>query len=130
MRHVLRPVLMLCVIGSPALAERVSCDLSLPCPATATECVNATLALSFVIDRSQFVAAVDVNEPPRQKTTVVTLGEERFGAEPFVIGNVRGFWQDTEAMSDRMFTMQADGSATYSESPSGLQLSGRCEVTP
>ena len=125
----LRPLLLICLTASPALAERVSCTLSQPCPIL-TDCATETLALDFVIDRSQFVAAVDVNEPPRKKVTVVTLGEEQFRAEPFLIGDVRGFWQDTEAMSDRMFTMQADGSAIYSESPSGVQLSGLCEVTP
>jgi len=110
------------------MAERVECSLSEPCP-TSGVCFQEAVDLHFVIDHNQFSDAVDVNDPPRRKVTLVTLGDEQYSAEPMIIGDVRGFWQDTEAMIDRIFTMQADGSGVYSESPSGKTLTGSCEVS-
>ena len=111
-----------------ARAELVECVLSEPCTTTGV-CLRDSIDLHFVIDRNQFADAVNVNDPPRRKVTLVTLGDEEFSAEPMIIGDVRGFWQDTEATGDRIFTMQADGSGVYSESPSGKTLTGSCEVS-
>ncbi|MCG6902842.1 MAG: hypothetical protein LJE68_09190, partial [Rhodobacter sp.] len=78
---------------------------------------------------NQFAPAHDRAEPPRRKVTMVDLDGATFAAEPMLIGDVRGFWEDAEAMGSRIFTMQADGSAIYTEDPAGLRLTGTCEVT-
>ena len=121
-------VFCLSASASMAQAERVACQLAAPCPETGI-CAAETVALSFEIDRTQFAPPVDPKEPPRRKVTQVDLGGVRFVAEAMVIGDVRGFWEDAEAMGSRIFTMQPDGTGLYSEDPSGRTLRGPCEVT-
>ncbi len=112
--------------AGPARAERVACALSAPCGAVA--CTGATVAVSFEIDRAQFAPPYDPDEPPRNKVTRVEMGGQRFAAEPFLIGGMRGFWEDAGALGERMLTVGPDGAARYSELPSGNRLTGTCEV--
>ena len=84
-------------------------------------------SLAFAIDRNQFVAPQDPNDPPRRKITQVTFGEMQFAAEPFVIGPVRGFHADGLGGTSVMFSVAADGTATYANTRSGKTLTGTCE---
>ncbi len=119
---------LICLLASPVLAERIACTLSKPCT-TQAPCPSP-VNLNFTIDRNQFSAAVHPQDPPRKQVTMVTLGGIRFSAEPMIIGETRGFWEDGEAMGARMFTMQPDGSGIYNETATGLRLSGPCKVSP
>ncbi len=83
--------------------------------------------LAFAIDRNQFVAPQDPNDPPRRKISQVTFGDMRFPAEPFLIGPVRGFHADGLGGSSVMFSVAADGTATYANTRSGETLTGTCE---
>ena len=120
-------VLISLLAGAPVLAERVECRLSAPCPGNGI-CVQDAVPLAFEIDRNQFVAPVDANEPPRNKVTQVDLGGVKFAAEPLIIGETLGFWEDAEAMGERMFTLGPDGQGLYTEWPAGVELSGECVV--
>jgi len=71
--------LALSLLGFPAQADTVNCELVDGMP------------LSFVIDRNQFVTAVSPEEPIRRKVTVVRMGDDTLPAEPFLIGDMRGF---------------------------------------
>lgn len=114
------------LIGTATMAERITCTLSEPC-ASQSPC-PPDVDLSFVIDHSQFSAAVHPNDPPRRLVTLVDLGSIRFAAEPMIIGDTRGFWEDGEAMGARIFTLQPDGSGIYNETATGRRLSGPCVV--
>ena len=115
------------LMSGPVMADRVECRLSAPCPGSGI-CVQDIVPLSFEIDRNQFVAPVDANEPPRNKVTQVDLGGVKFAAEPLIIGDMMGFWEDAEAMGERMFTLGPDGMGLYTEWPAGVELSGECVV--
>ncbi len=84
-------------------------------------------ALTFAIDRTQFVAPQDPNDPPRRKISQVSLGDKRFPAEPFIIGPVRGFHADGLGGSSVMFSVVADGSAKLANTRTGETLTGTCE---
>ena len=120
-------VLAAMMLSGPAMAERVECRLAAPCPDSGI-CVQDIVPLAFEIDRNQFAAPVDSNEPPRNKVTHVDLGGVRFAAEPMIIGDTLGFWEDAEAMGERMFTLGSDGIGLYTEWPAGVELSGECVV--
>lgn len=116
------------VLPHSAEAQRVDCRLSAPCPAVGV-CVPERKRLTFEIDRSQFAPPVHRDEPPRVKVTHVDLGGIRFAAEPMIIGDIIGFWEDAEAMGSRIFTLGPDGIGVYNEDPAGIRLTGRCEVS-
>ncbi len=84
-------------------------------------------ALSFAIDRTQFVDPRDADEPPRRKLTQVRFGDMGFPAEPFLIGPLRGFHADGLGGASVMFSVAADGTATYANTRTGETLTGTCE---
>lgn len=102
-------------LTGPAFADAITCDLQ-------------GTALQFDIDRNQFVAPQNLNDPPRRKVTLVSMGEAQFPAEPFLIGKTRGFWAEGWSGSDVIFVMQPDGSATYTDTRMDTRLTGHCEV--
>ena len=117
------------VLAATALyAERVDCTLTSLCEGA--DCAGEPIPVHFEIDRNQFTAPIDGNEPPQVKVTHVDMDGVRFAAEPIVIGQTLGFWEDAQALGARMLVMQPDGQAKYSETATGRRLSGRCEVTP
>ena len=85
-------------------------------------------AVTFQIDRNQFIDAVSPEEPIRRKVTFVQMGDARFPAEPFIIGDARGFHAEGMGGSQVMFVVQPDGSATYANTTSGDKRAGTCEV--
>jgi hypothetical protein len=102
-------------LSGPAAAEVIACDLS-------------GVPVQFEIDETQFAPPQDPNDPPRRKTTTVQMGDARFPAEPIVMGDVRGFWAEGVAGSNVMLVVQDDGTAIYSDTRAGQQLTGTCEV--
>lgn len=110
--------LALVLVGFPAQADTVSCVL-----------VDGT-GLSFVIDRNQFVTAVSPEEPIRRKATVVRMGADTLHAEPFLIGDMRGFQAEGPSDSHMMFVVHKDGTAQLTRRGDGLAIDGTCEVTP
>ena len=108
--------LMLALAATPALADSVTCTMEDGTP------------VSFVIDRSQFVTAVSPEEPIRRKVTNVQMGAARFPAEPFLIGDMRGFHADGLGGAQIMFVVQPDGSAKRSNSRTGATLTGQCQI--
>ena len=97
------------VTGGTLQAETVRCDLD-------------GLALSFELDRAQFVDAYAPGEPPRRKVTRVALDEERFEAEPFVLDGQIGFHAGA-----RMFVAQ-EGRGRLIDTVTGAERNGPCEV--
>ncbi len=89
--------------------------------------MNNGESLTFAIDRNQFVAPQDAGDPPRRKVTQVSFGDMHFPAEPFLIGPVRGFHADGLGGTSVMFSVAADGTATYANTRSGETLTGTCE---
>ena len=85
------------------------------------------MGLRFEIDRNQFVDAINTNEPPRNKVTDVTMNGETFAAEPFLIGDVRGFWADNKEAGNRILMIEADGTAQYAEPDLERTMTGTCE---
>lgn len=83
--------------------------------------------VGFSIDRNQFVNAQAKGEPPRRKITQVTYGAMRFVAEPFLIGDTRGFFAEGLGGTTVMFSIDRNGDAIYSNTRSGLRVTGRCE---
>ena len=114
------------VMASTVSADSLSCTLESPCEGR-TACETEPVSLRFDIDRNQFVDPVDPNEPPRRKITQVEMGARHFPAEPFLIGDVRGFWAEGLGGSDGIFVVNADGSAKYSNPQLGETLLGTCE---
>lgn len=114
------------IMASTVSADSLSCRLQAPCDGRA-ECDAEPVALRFDIDRNQFVDAVNPNEPPRRKITQVAMGARQFPAEPFLIGDVRGFWAEGLGGSDSIFVVNADGSAKFSNPQMGETLIGTCE---
>jgi hypothetical protein len=110
--------LALSLLGFPAQADTVNCEL-----------VDGML-LSFVIDRNQFVTAVSPEEPIRRKVTVVRMGDDTLPAEPFLIGDMRGFHAEGAGDSQIMFVVHKDGTAQLTSRREGLAIDGTCEVTP
>lgn len=104
-----------CSTASPALADTLVCQMS------------DKSNLSFAIDRNQFMDAIDANEPPRRKMTTVRHGAHQFTAEPFSIGQMRGFHADGMGGTSIMFVVNPDGSATYANAQVGETLTGDCE---
>ena len=111
---------LLALLATPAQAQDVRCTL---------DDGTAPVQIAFTIDRNQFVAPVSAKDPPRRKITQVQMGRDRFLAEPFLIGQSLGFWEDAEAVGSRMLVVQPGGEANYSETPSGRRLTGTCEVS-
>ena len=107
--------------AGPALGDSIKCVLS--CKINA-RCSEAPVSLAFEIDRNQFVSAVSPSEPPYRKVTTVQMGDKRFQAEPFLIGDTRGFWADD---LDTILVVMPDGGATYSSGMSGETMTGLCE---
>ena len=97
------------VAGGTLQAETVRCDLD-------------GLPLVFELDRAQFVDAYAPGEPPHRKVTRVALGDERFEAEPFVLGGQIGFHAGA-----RMFVAQA-GRGRLIDTVTGAERNGPCEV--
>ncbi|WP_133175939.1 hypothetical protein [Yoonia sediminilitoris] len=93
---------------------------------TATDCANIPHKVSFAIDRNQFVDAVDKRDPPRRKVTTVQTDARRFEAEPFILGDLRGFSVDAGRV---MFVVQPNGNALYSDIARGHKRTGQCLVT-
>ncbi len=111
---------LLCAAG-PAGAERLDCTLTCAQPA----CPSATLRLGFLLDRNQFLPPAYPDDPPQRLLTEVELNGNRFPAEPILMADgTRGFW--TEA-APRMFTLDPEGLATYSDLAAGLTATGTCE---
>ncbi|SHG71844.1 hypothetical protein SAMN05444003_0622 [Cognatiyoonia sediminum] len=107
--------------AGPAFGDSLLCTLQCQ---TGSECSDETVELAFDIDRNQFVSAVDPNEPPYRKVTTVKMGQETFEAEPFLVKDTRGFWAEN---LNAIFVVNADGSATFSNSTTGQTLTGLCE---
>ncbi len=111
---------ILALLATPVQAQDVRCTL---------DDGSAPVQVAFTIDRNQFIAPMDPKDPPRRKITRVEMGRDRFLAEPFLIGQSLGFWEDAEAVGSRMLVVQPGGAAKYSETPSGRRLTGTCEVS-
>ncbi len=104
-----------CCLAAPAAADFLACQM------------DDGTSLSFAIDRNQFMDAVSAEEPIRRKVTHVQRGSQRYPAEPFIIGNLRGFHADGLGGTSVMFVVNPDGSAIYSNARSGEKLTGTCE---
>ena len=113
----IRAAATLGLLASPALADTVHCVM-----ADGAE-------VRFVIDRNQFIDAVTPEEPIRRKVTLVRWGARQFPAEPFLIGEMRGFHAAGLGDSEVMFVVQPDGSAQLSNRRAGQQTAGTCEVS-
>lgn len=124
----MRFVFALALMASPAWAERVECEFHIPCIGIGA-CIEGPLPVSFEIDHRQFAPPVSPQEPPRNKVTLVSLGEERFKAEPIVLDDgTRGFWANLGGV-DHLMTMRPDGRGTYSTSGGIPLMTGLCETT-
>jgi hypothetical protein len=109
------------LLAAPAQAERLRCTLACTDPA----CPAASLRLSFLLDRNQFLPPAYPDDPPQRLLTQVELNGARFAAEPILMEDgTRGFW--TEA-APRIFTLDPEGLATYSDLAAGVTATGRCE---
>ena len=86
------------------------------------------MRVTFRIDPAQFVTAVSPEEPIRKKLTVVQMGDATTPAEPFIIGDTRGFHAEGLGGSSIMFTVDPAGAATWANVRSGARLDGQCEV--
>ena len=104
------------LMAGPAAADSLSCLLDDGTP------------VNFVLDRNQFIDAVTPEEPIRRKMTSVRMGDTRFPAEPFIIGEVRGFHAESLGGTSVMFVVQPSGMATYANVTTGVRRPGRCEV--
>ena len=104
------------IMAGPVVADVVTCEMS----------DGGTL--EFIIDRNQFVDAIDVNEPPRRKATSVRYGDKQFPAEPILLGEMRGFHADGLGGSTLLFVVQPDGAARLTNQKQGLRRDGFCEV--
>ena len=82
----------------------------------------------FEIDPNQFVDAVNAGEPIRRKITQVEMGTTRFPAEPFIIGDTKGFSAESLGGGTIMFVINKAGLATQSDRQSGHRTTGICEV--
>lgn len=102
-------------IAAPACADTVICDFS-------------GVPVAFAIDASQFAPAQDASDPPRRQVTTVQMGDAAFSAEPFIIGDTRGFWTTQEDGAEVLLVMQPDGTAVYSDTRDGTPMTGTCEV--
>lgn len=103
-------------MASPVAAQQVNCLMEDGTP------------VDFIIDPSQFIDAVSVEEPIRRKVTYVRMGDTSFPAEPFIIGNRRGFHAEGLGDSALMFVVGPDGVATSANAREGTSLVGQCEV--
>lgn len=99
-----------------------------PVCAQAISCQMGDVAVDFIIDPSQFIDSVTPEEPIRRKVTVVQMGTNRFPAEPFIIGDIRGFHAEGPGGANVMFVTRPDGSAHYVNTTTGDTLDGTCEV--
>ncbi|KMW57216.1 hypothetical protein AIOL_002177 [Candidatus Rhodobacter oscarellae] len=119
--------LTLASAAGPASAERVYCEMVPPCAGAV--CAAEAVPLRFEIDHNQFAPPVDAKEPPRNKVTLVALGDQQFRAEPIVMEDgTLGFWAHVAGV-DHLMTMRPDGLGTYATTGDMLFLTGRCEVT-
>lgn len=110
--------LAMIMAASQAAAQDYSCEMG-----------NGE-AVAFVIDRNQFIDAVSPEEPIRRKVTFVQMGDARFPAEPFIIGDAAGFHAEGLGGASVMFVVQPNGTATYANTTSGARRVGTCEVAP
>ena len=118
--------LALAVCAAPLAAETVRCPLSPACQ-TASGC-DVVTNVEFTIDLNQFAPAVDANDPPRRKVTLVTMGDAQFPAEPIWFeGGIRGFSAEGWGGSEMLFIVQPDQTATLVDPREGLRLTGTCE---
>ena len=102
-------------IAGPACAGTVTCDFS-------------GVAVAFAMDESQFAPAQDASDPPRRQITTVQMGDAAFSAEPFIIGDTRGFWTTQDDGAEVLLVMQPDGSAVYADTRNVTPMTGTCEV--
>jgi len=82
--------------------------------------------ITFVIDRNQFIDAVTAEEPIRRKVTIVQDGDKTYPAEPFIIGNTRGFHASGLGDASLMFVVSPTGEATFANAQTGEKRSGTC----
>ena len=117
-RHLFAIALPFLIAAAAARADTISCEM------------EDGVALTFIIDRSQFVTEISPEEPIRRKTTNVRYGDRRFPAEPFLIGEMRGFHAQNVGGTDMMFVVRPDGAATFTDPRAGLRATGTCEIAP
>jgi len=110
------------------MSERLVCAVTTDC-ADRPRCATETIQIAFAIDRRHFAPPRDRAEPPRVKRTVVSAGDAVFVAEPLLIVDTRGFWEDAQPIGARMLTVAPDGTAIYTETASGRRMTGQCAVT-
>ena len=125
-------VLAALVLAGPglALAQDLTCTLAEPCTDGAP-CPAEPVTFHFTIDEAQMRAEETATEPGPVPFTIVTIDDRAvFAAEVLWMrgGRLRGFYEEAGALGTRMFLLREDGTATYSETPSGLRLAGRCEA--
>ena len=112
----MRMAALLCTtLAGPVMADVVSCDLS-------------GVPVRFAIDASQFAPAQDASDPPRRQVTTVRMGDAAFSAEPFIIGDTRGFWTTRDDGAEVLLVMQPDGATVYSDARRAGTMTGTCEV--
>jgi len=107
--------LICATLAGPVSANQISCDLG-------------GTPVTFTIDRSQFAPAQNAGEPAQRRITTVRMGSTNFPAEPFIIGETRGFWAEGLGGTEAMLVVKADGSAVYANPRAGERLTGSCEV--
>ncbi len=118
--------LLASALAGPSLADSLACELQKECRAN-NVCDETIVDLTFEIDRLQFIDPQDRSEPPRRKLSQVSMADRQFPAEPFLMGDVRGFWAEGLAGSHSIFIVNADGTAKFSNSEMGEHLIGTCE---
>jgi hypothetical protein len=111
------------LIATQGAAQDQTCTLQ--DQACVTDC--ATMTVSFEIDRAQFVAPVDPNDPPRRQVTFVTMDNQSFSATAILFpGGVSGFHEDAGELGSRLMIIQPDGSARLALLPSHQTWVGSC----
>ena len=118
------------LLAGSAMAQDLTCTLAAPCE-DGVPCVADPVSFRFAIDEAQMRAEETASEPGPVPFTIVTMDERTvFAAEVLWMhgGRLRGFFEEAGALGTRMFLLRGDGSATYSETPSGLRLAGTCEA--
>ena len=116
-------ILLVSVTAMPATADTLVCEVVPPCPVYPCSDV---VSIRFAIDHTQFAPAQDANDPPRRKVTLVEMGTASFPAEALIMGDLRGFWAESDGGGNILFVVHPDGRANYAEQPSGTRMEGTC----
>ena len=102
---------------------------AMPLGAETITCVMQDgVLLQFAIDYNQFAPALNADEPPRQRRTIVRFGDAEFAASPFRLSDVRGFEAEDDTGSGTLFVLQPDGAAVLTRAVDDLRIDGTCTI--